>query len=155
MRAGHERASFRAIGFFPRAKGLLVYFISDSEKQHLPCSLYDRQKDLLLAACACVLVPDRAWSCCCWPADAADVLPAPCLLLCVHGLGLLASSVRRAGNGDDASSPDLATTRKQNHSLATARNEKTRGKTCGSTFLVFLSELWKTIGDGLFFPFLY
>jgi hypothetical protein len=44
MRAGHERASFRAAGFFPRTKGLPVYFIGDSQKQHLLCSLYDRQK---------------------------------------------------------------------------------------------------------------
>jgi len=126
--SGHEHASFRAAGFFPRAKGFPCTFIGDSEKQHLPCSLHGRQKDLLLAACACVLVPDRTWSCCCWPADAADLLPAPCMLLCVHGLGLLASSVRRAGNGDDASSRDLATTRKENRDLVTARKEKTRGK---------------------------
>jgi hypothetical protein len=55
------------------------------------------------------------------------VLLAPCLLLCVHGLGLLASSVRRVGNGDDASSHDLATARKENHDLATARR-KNAGK---------------------------
>jgi hypothetical protein len=83
------------------------------------------------------------------------VLPAPCLLLCVHGLGLLASSVWRAGNGDDASSHDLATTRKENRNLATARKEKMQEKTCGSTILIFLSELWGTIRDGLFFPFPY
>jgi hypothetical protein len=86
-------------------EGLPAYFIGDSEKQHLPCSLHGWQKGLLLAACACVLVPNRAWSYYCGAADAANVLPAPCLLLCVHGLGLLASSVR-----------------------ATARKEKTQEK---------------------------
>jgi hypothetical protein len=79
------------------------------------------------------------------------VLLAPCLLLCVHGLGLLASSVRRAGNGDDGSSRDLATTRKENRDLVTARKEKSGKKHVGPQFWFFEVNYGELLEMSFFF----
>jgi hypothetical protein len=64
-----------------------------------------------------------------------------CFLLPAYFCACMTLACWRAGNGDDASSRDLATARKENRDLATARKEKPRGKNVWVHNFVFLSEL--------------